>query len=357
MTLYLSNRDGNGKTSEEGHYKFQTSVFDGNVLGSTALQVTQNSPTGMSVLVAAGQFKVDTGSQYSYTGWNTASAAVTITTADPANPRITSIVLYIDKGATTSASPPNNPGIPKLIAVNGTAGAVPSAPNGTTIQTAVGSGNPYIILANVTVGTGATSIVNANISDQRTLVSLGSDIVATASIKDASVSTAKLIDSSVTTAKINDGAITTAKVTDGAVTDAKWRNNVNFYAYRTAARSLSASTFTLLAADTILWNNGSGYSNTSNAGRFTAPVQGLYTFTVNLRTDAVAQTRTIIEIRKNGAAMRQWDVASTDTNYINATQLYSLNVGDYVEAWVWMTSAGDIASTNSWFAGTLITRT
>ena len=65
MTLYLSNRDGNGKTSEEGHYKFQTAVWTGSVLGSSALAVTQNSPLGMSVLVAPGQFKIDTTSDYS----------------------------------------------------------------------------------------------------------------------------------------------------------------------------------------------------------------------------------------------------------------------------------------------------
>ena len=51
MTLYLSNRDGNGKTSEEGHYKFQTSVWAGNVLGSTAMKVSQNTTPGMSVIV------------------------------------------------------------------------------------------------------------------------------------------------------------------------------------------------------------------------------------------------------------------------------------------------------------------
>lgn len=133
MTLYLSNRDGNGKTSEEGHYKFQTAVWKGQILGATAMLVKQNSPLAMNVLVSTGQFKIDTPENYSYTGWNTSEVAVAVATADPANPRISTIVAYVDRAASTAPSPPNNPGIVKLIAVNGTAGALPTAPNDTAI--------------------------------------------------------------------------------------------------------------------------------------------------------------------------------------------------------------------------------
>ena len=59
MSTYVSNRDG-GKTNEEGHYKFPTNVWSGNISGdSTSLQVKQNSPLGMSVLVSAGDLKID----------------------------------------------------------------------------------------------------------------------------------------------------------------------------------------------------------------------------------------------------------------------------------------------------------
>ena len=177
MTLYLSNRDGNGKTSEEGHYKFQTGVWTGNVLGAAALKVTQNSPLAMNVVVAAGQFKIDTPDDYSYTGWNNSAATIAISTADPANPRITTIVAYVDKSAPTSASPPNNPGIVKLKAVNGSAAASPVAPNDAAIQSSVGGGNPFIKLANVTVPAAASNIVNANIADVRVLVGIPDSII------------------------------------------------------------------------------------------------------------------------------------------------------------------------------------
>lgn len=176
MTLFLSNRDGNGKTSEEGHYRLQTQILSGDVLQSDSMKVLQNSPTGMSVLVSPGDFKIDAGN-YSYTGWNTANIAVTITTADAANPRITSIVAYVDKSAGTSASPPNNPGIIKVAAVNGTPLAVPVAPNDTAIKAAIGSSNPYIILANVRVNAAATTIVTANITDVRKFIGISTQVL------------------------------------------------------------------------------------------------------------------------------------------------------------------------------------
>jgi len=226
MTVYLSNRDGNGKTSEEGHYRLQTQVLTGDVLGSTSLQVTQNSPAAMNVLVLPGDFKIYTGANYSYTGWNTANVTLSITTADLSNPRITTVVAYVDKGASTSASPPNNPGIIKLKTVDGTPGAIPVAPNGTAIQTSVGAGNPYIILADVRVNAAAISIVTADITDRRTQLNIADNIVRTESLRDSAVSTNKIADSAVTTAKIADANVTSAKLATSAVTSTKldWPN-------------------------------------------------------------------------------------------------------------------------------------
>ena len=359
MTLYLSNRDGNGKTSEEGHYKFQTAVWAGSVLGSTALQVSQNSPTGMSVLIAPGQFKIDTSSDYAYTGWNTANYAQTIATADPANPRITAIVAYVDKGASTSASPPNNPGIVKFMAVNGTPTASPSAPSGTTIQSAVGASNPYIILADITVPTGATQIVNANISDQRAQVTLGTNLVATSSILDGAVTSSKLGTGAVTTAKLADLSVTGAKLANNSIDDSKWTNSVAFRARRTTTRNFSASTWTKLACNVADYNYGSAYSNSSDIGRFTAPYTGIYDFSVSMFCESASQTRCIIALYVNGTEqVRFFDVTGSDINDISGSGMYLLNAGDYAEAWGWMGSAGNIASgTKTTFAGALVTRT
>lgn len=197
MTLYLSNRDGVGGTSltnEEGHYRFQTRSWTGNtVMGSgDELAVTQNSPLGMSVLIGTGDFKIDT-TGYSYTGWNSASLAATISTANPSNPRKDAVVLYVDKAQNTPGTA-NNPGIIKHMVVAGTPAGSPVAPDDTAISTAVGASNPFIRLANVTVGTGVTQITNANISSTRVLAA------------------PKLPANSVTTAAITDGAVVAGKI-------------------------------------------------------------------------------------------------------------------------------------------------
>lgn len=328
MTLYLSNRDGNGKTNEEGHYKFTTAVFVGNVLDDASLKVTQNSTPNMSVLVAAGQFKIDT-TGYSYTGWNNVSTAVAINTANPANPRITSVVVYVDKGASTSASPPNNPGIVKFITVDGTPAASPVAPSAGTIQTAVGAGNPYIILANITVATGATQILNASIADQRIKVTVGTNLISTASLQDLSVTTIKLADGAVTNAKLADGSITSNKLANGSISITKLTNPYRFSAYRGGTASAGTIIFNIENFDT---NNN--YDNTT--GRYTAPISGFYFFSVNTSQSVTAAPQDPqVTIRKNGAGtygyshfVNMYNGASSGS--ANTTALMQLNAGDYV---------------------------
>lgn len=177
MTVYLSNRDGNGKTNEEGHYRLQTKILTGQVLGANALKVTQNSPLGMSVLVGAGDYRLETTGGWAYTGWLDTDSTVSINTADPANARITTIIAYVDKNAATSASPPNNPGVTKLLAVDGTASGTPVAPTGSALQAAAGAGNPYMALADITVDATVTQIANAKITDRRTQITIAPDVL------------------------------------------------------------------------------------------------------------------------------------------------------------------------------------
>jgi len=208
MTLYLSNRDGNGKTSEEGHYRFHTALWTGNVIEPTSLQVTQNSPVGLSVLIAAGNFKIDTDTGYSYTGWSSAPTVQAISAADAVNPRITTIVAYVDKGAATSASPPNNPGIVKFLAVNGTPSASPTAPLDAAVQTAVGVGNPFIRLANIYVAANVTQIFNPNITDVRVQIKIADSVVQRSNISSVSNPAAYPIGSIYINAAVNTNPAT-----------------------------------------------------------------------------------------------------------------------------------------------------
>lgn len=212
MTLYLSNRDGNGKTSEEGHFKFPVNTYTGNILTATDLVVSQQTPAAMGVSISPGQFRIpDITGSFAYTGWSNSATNVSIPTADPANPRLSAIVLYIDKNAPTSPSPTDNPGIPKFLAVQGTPAATPVIPNGTTIQAAIGAGNPYIILASARVNAAGTTVTTANITDLRVLVTVAPNLVNTASIQANSVDATKIPDNTITTAKIQNGNVTTQK--------------------------------------------------------------------------------------------------------------------------------------------------
>lgn len=187
MAIYLSNRDG-GKTDEQGHYKFQTNAFTGNVLDG-GLLVTQNSPLGMSVKVSGGDARIPY-SDYAYTAWIPAGSpeTVTVTTANPSNPRIDRLVMYVDRGATPSSVTANNPTLCKLMLVAGTPAGSPSRPSNGTVDTAV-SNNPYIDLADIRVNAGVTQITNADITDTRVLVG--------APIADGSVTSTKLSTSAI----------------------------------------------------------------------------------------------------------------------------------------------------------------
>lgn len=168
MATYVSYRDG-GKTDEVGLSRMTSKLWTGNVL--EGLQAEQSDPLGMNVIVTPGDIKINHGSGCYY-AWSDSNATVTIATADTSNPRIDRIVAYVDVAQTPTTAQTNNPGLLKFAAVAGTPAATPSAPSDTTVQNAIGVGNPYTDLAAVTVAASVTQISNNEITDQRTLLSI-----------------------------------------------------------------------------------------------------------------------------------------------------------------------------------------
>lgn len=120
------------------------------------LKVSQSATPAMSVSIAAGWAAIlgtSTGTQGVYTVYNDAAVTGTITAADPTNPRIDRVCLTVSDSAYS--------GSVNTVAVNvvaGTPAGSPSAP-----ATPANS----ISLATVAVAAGATTIVNANITDTR----------------------------------------------------------------------------------------------------------------------------------------------------------------------------------------------
>ena len=129
------------------------------IIKSTSLEVTQNAPAGLSVLVSSGWAAIVGTIQANmgtYVGYNDATATLSINTADPTNPRIDLVCMTVNDAYYTGAL--NNV---VLQVVAGTPAGSPVAP---TLPA------NSISLATVAVGAGATAITNANITDTRVLV-------------------------------------------------------------------------------------------------------------------------------------------------------------------------------------------
>jgi hypothetical protein len=149
---------------QNGSYTAQNDRLNANATWGTTgvrrtgdLAVTQNSPTGMSVLVAAGwgvivgNFTTNVGT---YGFYNDGAVTATITTANPSLPRIDLVCITVNDSAYTGSL---NSVVVQVVA--GTPAASPTVPATPTNSLA---------LARVAVAAGATTILNANITDVRT---------------------------------------------------------------------------------------------------------------------------------------------------------------------------------------------
>jgi hypothetical protein len=128
------------------------------IVTSGSFEVTANSPVGMSVLVASGWAAIVGTTQANmgtYTCYNDATDTLTITTADPTNPRIDRVVVTVNDAYYTGAT--NNV---VLSVLAGTPAGSPTAP-----ATPANS----ISLATIAVAAGALSIGSGDITDTRVL--------------------------------------------------------------------------------------------------------------------------------------------------------------------------------------------
>lgn len=125
-------------------------------IGTGSLAVTANSPAGMSVRVASGWAAIVGTTQANmgvYTIYNDAQDTLTVTTADPTNPRIDRVVVTVQDSYYSGAF---NDVIFQVVA--GTPAGSPVAP-----ATPANS----ISLATIAVGAGVTQINSGNITDTR----------------------------------------------------------------------------------------------------------------------------------------------------------------------------------------------
>lgn len=207
MSLGTSNRDG-GKTSESGHLRALGKIVSGDII--TGLNAVQRAAgVNMSVDVQVGDaFVRRSDGTYAHPVFNDAVYNQVISAADGSNPRRDIVVIYVDYGQTPSTAVSNNTnGVVKIKVVNGTPAGSPVDPNGAAIQSSVGAGNPYSILARVRVPAGQTTISNSLIDDLRTMIYANTNSVPTASIQDNAVTSAKVPTNAITADKLATNAI------------------------------------------------------------------------------------------------------------------------------------------------------
>ena len=171
MSRKVFNMQG-GRHSAAALSAFLSAAFDGDV--AAGLNVEPTGTTGLKVLVKPGTGQIKTGQNFSRLIQIDADEEVTIAAASPSNERHDLVVAYIDSKVTpTTAVIDNTNGVLKLASVAGTPSAMPTDPTTATIQSKIGAGNPYIILARVTIPQMASSLTKSNITDLRSRVLIG----------------------------------------------------------------------------------------------------------------------------------------------------------------------------------------
>lgn len=145
-----------GLHSAAAYSAFEDALYGSCVAGDNDLAVSAGS--GMNVTVAIGNGLISTGTGFARRIATDATNTVSLTAASTANPRIDAVVAYIDNGVTPTTSVVDNTNsILKFKSVAGSPAANPSAPTAQAIQTSVGAGNPYMVLAYVAVAKNATA--------------------------------------------------------------------------------------------------------------------------------------------------------------------------------------------------------
>lgn len=145
-----------GLHSAAAYSAFEDALYGSCVANDSSLAVSAG--TGMNVTVAIGNGLISTGTGFARRIATDATNTVSLTAASTANPRVDAVVAYIDNAVTPTTSVVDNTnGVLKFKSVAGSPAATPSAPTAQTIQSSVGAGNPYMVLAYVAVAKNATA--------------------------------------------------------------------------------------------------------------------------------------------------------------------------------------------------------
>lgn len=162
MTTFVSNRDSGGKTNEDGHFRILSEILGGEII--RGFEVTARTSPSMVLNISEGAAMIPF-STYSYGVWSDSTEEIIIPGADSVNNRIDCVVAYVDRAMNFTSGHINNPGGLKFKLVKGTPTSTPVPATPSQIQASIGAGNPYIVLANVTVNRGVSAIPASSIDN------------------------------------------------------------------------------------------------------------------------------------------------------------------------------------------------
>lgn len=327
----------------------------------------------MSVDIAVGDgLLLRPSGDYGFWGWTTATENVAVTAANPTNPRIDTVVAWIDTNVTTTGSA-NSPNALKFQVMAGTPAGSPTAMADATIQSTLGAAVAWIKLATLLVPAGSSSVVNANISDVRigisSLINGVNDANGNEVVRFSSVASA-VNEVSLTNAVTGSGPTIGTTGSDANVDlnfapkgTGKLKGLVNnlhnpykFSVYRSATLN-TASGQLAIVFDTVEYDTASAY-NTSN-GRFTAPVTGYYHFSAFVAVTTGGLQSNDVYLAKNGTKVKQGaqiTFSSNTTGFVVAPPPLSLSAGDYIQAYVGSTAVAGMATgpAQCYFGGYLV---
>lgn len=116
--------------------------------------------------------------------------------------------------------------------------------------------------------------------------------------------------------------------------------------YRSTNQSISDSTDTILLFDSERRDTASLHSTSSNIGRLTAPVAGMYAITANVEFASNTSGRREMRLLLNGSTIIAQEIRAGAISGINSpihlSTLYYLAQNDYVEVQVWQNRGGNL---------------
>lgn len=132
--------------------------------------------------------------------------------------------------------------------------------------------------------------------------------------------------------------------------------SINFRADKVPFQDYSPSDFLQVSFESIVFNNGGGYSSITNT--FTAPIDGIYLFTVNLAFSTTSLPAEVsLEIRKNNVPI-SIDTETfniTSLPFINHTTIINLVAGQNITVFFSSPQSGTLTQTSfAYFSGTIL---